>query len=83
MESAEQRLNQLEGQMNGMAQAWLHLAAELELQGAVDGPRLEAALRKRRWPDNPQVNPEAREMLRWLCDQMAEAREARQSPVRP
>lgn len=72
---------QLEGQMNALAQAWLHLAAELELQGAIDAPRLEQALRHRRWPDNPQVNREGRETLRWLCDQLADARSHRQSPA--
>lgn len=79
MDTADQRLNQLEGQMNAMAQAWLHLTAELERTEAIDGPKLEQSLRNWRWQDNPQVNQEGREMLRWLCHRMAEARGIRQS----
>jgi hypothetical protein len=74
-----QRIAQLEGQINALAHAWLTLVAALEAQDGFDAVGLQADLRKRRWPQEPQLNSEARSTLNWLCDQLDEARAARQS----
>lgn len=74
-----QRIQQLEGQINALAHAWLTLVAALETQEGFDAVGLQASLRKRRWPQNPELNVEGRSTLNWLCDQLDEARSARQS----
>lgn len=77
-----QRITQLEGQINALAHAWLTLVAALETQEGFDAAGLQASLRKRRWPQNPALNEYARPAVSWLCDQLDEARSARQSLVR-
>lgn len=74
-----QRIQQLEGQINALAHAWLTLVAALETQEGFDAEGLQASLRKRYWPQNPALNAEARKALNWLCDQLDEARSNRQS----
>ncbi|QBP09833.1 hypothetical protein [Cupriavidus metallidurans] len=74
-----QRIQQLEGQVNALAHAWLTLVAALETQEGFDAAGLQASLRKRRWPQNPALNAEARPTLSWLCDCLDEARTTRQS----
>lgn len=78
-----QRIAQLEGQVNALAHAWLTLVAALETQEGFDAEGLQASLRKRRWPQNPAVNAEARPAMNWLCDQLDEARAVRQSRGHP
>lgn len=74
-----QRIAQLEGQVNALAHAWLTLVAALEAQEGFDAAGLQASLCKRRWPQNPAVNEEARPALSWLCHQLDDARAIRQS----
>jgi hypothetical protein len=74
------RLLKVEAQMNAMAHAWLTLVAALETESGFDATGLQRSLLKRRWPDRPDLNTEARESLRWLCDQLDESRAIRQSP---
>jgi hypothetical protein len=74
-----QRIQQLEGQINAMAHAWLTLVAALETQEGFDATGLQASLRKLRWPQSPALNPEARSTLNWLCHQLDQARAARLS----
>lgn len=74
MNPLQQRVLKLEAQMNAMAQAWMYLASLVEMEGKLDVVSMEANLRKRRWPAAPDINPDAREMLRWLCDQLDEGR---------
>ncbi|ALS60689.1 hypothetical protein AT302_21490 [Pandoraea norimbergensis] len=73
------RIEQLEGQVNALASAWLTLVAALETQEGFDTSRLQAFLRTRRWPQNHTVNSEARPTLAWLCEQLDEARASRLS----
>lgn len=71
---------ELAGRIEGMAQAFLHLSAALEMAGALDGQLLTDALRDRaesrdRRPDTlPGVVP----VLHDLADQLDRARDARQ-----
>ncbi len=74
-----QRIQQLEGQFNALAHAWLTLVCALEAQDGFDAAGLQASLRKRRWPQSPAVNAEGRSTLSWLCDQLDKARAVRQS----
>lgn len=71
------RIEALEAQVNALAQGWLRLAAALEVEGLVTADGLEQALRPIRWPGQP-IEAEATKTLAWLCDQLVEAREARQ-----
>ncbi|MGQ0708727.1 MAG: hypothetical protein ACT4NV_03155 [Rhodoferax sp.] len=75
----DERIQRLEGQVNAMAHAWLTLVAALETQEGFDAAGLQASLRKRRWPQNPALNAQARPTLAWLCDQLDDARMARRS----
>lgn len=82
MSPLQARVRTLEAQVNAMAQAWLYLAANIEMQAGIDMERMEAAMRQKYWPDHPDIDPEARISLNWLCDELASARavrEARQS----
>lgn len=72
------RIEKLEAQVNALAQGWLRLAAVLEVEGLLAPERIEQALRPIRWPGQP-LEAEATKTLGWLCDQLAEAREARRS----
>lgn len=82
MKDALTRIQILEAQLNAMTQAWLYLAANIEMQSDIKMERMEVALRKRRWPQHPAINGEARSTLRWLCDEMANARAVRQAQAR-
>lgn len=75
--------NELAGRIDGIAQAFLHLAAEAERQGAADGPRLTAALRQRAryWPACPEQAGLQR-TLYFLADQLDDARSARRGLLR-
>lgn len=79
MNPMEARIQTLEAQINAMAQAWLYLAAHVEIQCGIEMEGMEVALRKKNWPHNPEIDPEARAALQWLCSEMAEAREVRQA----
>lgn len=75
------RIDALEAQVNALAQGWLRLAAVLEVEGLVTAECLEKALRPICWPGQ-SIEAEATKTLGWLCDQLAEARKARQSTTR-
>lgn len=77
MNSMESRVLQLEAQMNAMAQAWLYLAATVEMECGVDLVSMEESLRNKRWPSAPGINAMARDTLRWLCTQLDGARASR------
>jgi hypothetical protein len=70
------RIERLEAQVNALAQGRLRLAAILEVEGLVTPGRIDQALRPVRWPGQP-IEAEATKTLAWLCDQLAEARDAR------
>ena len=76
------RIEALEAQVNALAQGWLRLAAALETEGVVTTDSLDRALRPIRWPGQP-FETEAMKTLSWLCDQLAEARRARQAARTP
>ncbi|QOK91987.1 hypothetical protein HF908_11165 [Ralstonia pseudosolanacearum] len=78
MDATQARIQTLEAQVNAMAQAWLYLAANVEIQTGIDMEDMESALRTRRWPGNPAINAEGRDTLRWLCNKLAGARAVRQ-----
>lgn len=76
-------VNELAGRVEGLAQAFLHLAALLEMQCAVDGEQLSEALRQRssglRHPKTPaEVTDAARRVLVDLADQLDSARDHRE-----
>lgn len=71
------RVQLLEGQMNAMAQAWLYLAAEVEMQGGFNLERMEDSLKAKRWPTCANVNDDARNTLFWLCHELSAARNVR------
>lgn len=81
MDATEARFLKLEGQMNALAQAWLYLAATVELHGANLEP-MKAALCDKRWPEEPEIETEARRSLRWLCRELTAAREVREARLR-
>ncbi|MBA1302672.1 hypothetical protein G7028_29490 [Pseudomonas carnis] len=72
------RIERLEAQVNALAQGWLRLAAALETQGLIDPDCIDQSLRSIRWPGQA-IECEATKTLAWLCDQMNEARNNRQS----
>lgn len=72
------RIDRLEAQVNALAQGWLRLAAALEVGGVVAPGQIERSLRTARWPARP-FELEALNTVEWLCDQLDEARDARQS----
>ncbi|WP_407059356.1 hypothetical protein ACJBUE_22985 (plasmid) [Ralstonia syzygii subsp. celebesensis] len=79
MNAMQARIQTLEAQVNAMAQAWLYLAANVEMQAGIDMEDMESALRAKRWPGNPAINAEGRDTLRWLCNKLASARAVRQA----
>lgn len=79
MNTTQARIQKLEAQVNAMAQAWLYLAANIEMQTGIEMEGMEAALRKKYWPDHPDIDPEARISLNWLCDELASARAVREA----
>ncbi|WP_420598616.1 hypothetical protein [Neptuniibacter sp.] len=74
--SDEKRLLQLEGQVQALAQAWLHLAVTSEVAGNHDPEALEAALLNRTWSGHP-VEPHAQQLMSELVDELAKARDRR------
>lgn len=70
------RIEKLEAQVNALAQGWLRLVAILEVEGLVTPGRIDQALHSIHWPGQP-IEAEATRTLVWLCDQLAEARNAR------
>ncbi|MCK6376843.1 MAG: hypothetical protein L6Q69_22475 [Zoogloea sp.] len=71
------RVQLLEGQMNAMAQAWLYLAAEVEMQGGFSLEQMEESLKAKRWPTCANVNDDARNTIYWLCHELSAARNVR------
>lgn len=71
------RLLQLEGQVHALAQAWLLLAATLEMRGLSDPQSLEQALLAQHW-QGAAFEPHGQRMMRCLVEQLGEARERRQ-----
>lgn len=79
MNATQARIQKLEAQVNAMAQAWLYLAANIEMQAGIDMEGMEAALRAKHWPGSPSIDTEARASLNWLCNELATARAVRQA----
>lgn len=79
MNATQARIQSLEAQVNAMAQAWLYLAANIEMQAGIGMEGMEAALRAKHWPGNPSLDDEGRAALHWLCDELATARAVRQA----
>jgi hypothetical protein len=77
MNATQSRIQSLEAQVNAMAQAWLYLAANIEMQAGIDMQGMEAALRAKHWPGNPSIDDEGRAALDWLCRELASARAVR------
>jgi hypothetical protein len=76
------RVMVLEGQMNAIAQAWLYLSAEMEMQGGISLERMETALQHKYWPEEPDVSAEGQRTLQWLCRELSAARNVRASRKR-
>ncbi|MDP3848409.1 MAG: hypothetical protein Q8R10_18480 [Pseudomonas sp.] len=72
------RLLKHEGQIHALAHAWLLLAAQLEVQGLSEPEPLERSLLATNWQGAP-FEPHAHTTMLYLIDQMAEARDRRQS----
>ncbi|MCB1908458.1 MAG: hypothetical protein KDH15_13905 [Rhodocyclaceae bacterium] len=77
MDSTQARLAQIEGQMNALAQAWLYLAASVEMQCGADLVPMEDALTAKTWQGSPELGREARKATAWLCRELAAARAVR------
>lgn len=78
----EARLLQVEGQIQALAQAWLRLAAQVEMAGERSGPvspdRLDKSLSAVKWPNAAApVAAAAEQMLGDLVQQLACARSRR------
>ena len=71
------RIQVLEGQVNAISQAWLYLAAEMEMQGGFNLERMEDSLKAKRWPTCANVDDVARNTLFWLCHELSAARNVR------
>ncbi|HCB41856.1 MAG TPA: hypothetical protein DEP56_01995 [Pseudomonas sp.] len=78
MADQHDRLLMLEGQMAGMAKAWLYLAAQIEIQRQLEPEKMQSALLNARWPDQP-FEPHAQQLMSYLAGQLAEARESRRA----
>lgn len=82
MQATEDRVLKLEAQMNAMAEAWLYLAATLEMETGANLVPMEAALQRRTWPSALDINAEAQATLRHLCRELAAARAVRDAQLR-
>lgn len=71
------RIVVLEAQVQALAAAWLHLAAQLEMHHGLDRPLLGNMLRGL----NIEGQPEYRETLHQLAGQLDQAAEVRESGV--
>lgn len=76
MDLEEIRLLQLEGQLQALAQAWLQLAAQLEIQGLSNPEPLERSLLTTDWQGAP-FEPHAHKTMCYLVEQLSDARERR------
>lgn len=74
--TSDERLLKLEGQVQALAQAWLHLAATSETAGGHNPDGLSSALRQQRWPD-AAFEPYAKAMMSGLTEQLELARQRR------
>jgi len=74
--TADERLLKLEGQVQALAQAWLHLAAASEAVGSHNPDGLSSALQQRRWP-GAAFEPYAQAMMSGLTEQLELARQHR------
>lgn len=77
MNTLEKRVLKLEAQMNAMAQAWIYLAATMEMQANVDMGPMETALKDKAWPMAPEIDAEARHTVAWLCRELQAGRAVR------
>jgi len=82
MNTTEARVLKLEAQMNAMAQAWLYLAASVEMEFGVDLAPMEGALCRKQWPTAPEIDPVARDTVRWLCGELSAARAVRSARLK-
>ena len=76
------RVQLLEGQINAISQAWLYLAAEMEMQGEFNLERMETSLQRKYWPERPDVSAEGQRTLKWLCRELSAARNVRAARAR-
>lgn len=76
--NATNRLVKLEARINAMAQAWLYLAAAMEMHGANLDP-MKGAMCKQLWPSTPEIEAETQVALRWLSQQLTVARNRREA----
>lgn len=69
-------IQSLKAQLNALTQVVLHAVATLEMNNLLNGPHLEAELRKKHWPE--PLNDEARSAMNELCSLLEGARNRRQ-----
>lgn len=79
----ERNFDELAGRIEGVAQALLHLTADLEMRGVIDGPRLAQAWRTAQSPNVLPVLETARHTIRELAQALDNARTNRQSLASP
>lgn len=82
MDTTEGRILKLEAQMNAIAQAWLYLAASMEMECGAELTPMESALKRKHWPDAPQIDQAAQDTLKWLCGELSAARAVRSARLR-
>lgn len=82
MNTTEARVLKLEAQMNALAQAWLYLAASMEMECGVDLSPMAQALGRKHWPSAPELDEAARGTLQWLCGELSAARAVRAARLR-
>lgn len=75
----EQDFDELAGRIDGIGQAVLRLAAALERQGVINGPRLSANWREARQHGASAVEDSARRTLHELAAVLDDARSHRRS----
>ena len=81
----DEQLNNLAGRIDGISWAVLHLTAELEQVGIIDGPRLSAKWRGAVQPhsSDTEMRRASGEYLHKLAHLLDEARSQRQSRLQP
>lgn len=82
MDTTEGRMLKLEAQMNAIAQAWLYLAATMEMECGVELAPMEGALMRKHWPDAPLIDQVAQDTMKWLCRELSAARAVRSARLR-
>lgn len=77
----DEAIEDLQGRVDAVAQALLRLAAELEMTGLIDGPRLGAAWRAHQPPPDapPALRAASLRTLAQMADVLDAARAVRQS----